>query len=54
MRWLMLAAAACGSTSAAPMVDRAPSIEIAPITDLCVTRGERGRFGDSNDIVAGS
>ena len=40
MKWLMLVAAGCGSTSAAPMIDHAPSIAVKPVADLCVTRGD--------------
>ena len=40
MRWLMLSVMACGSTSAAPIADHAPSIDVHPVADLCVTRGE--------------
>jgi hypothetical protein len=35
----MLGAMACGSTSAAPL-DKAPTIDVRPVADLCVTRGE--------------
>jgi hypothetical protein len=35
----MLTLMACGTTSAAPLEHREPAIAVAPVADLCVTRG---------------
>ncbi|MFT3698774.1 MAG: hypothetical protein QM831_36850 [Kofleriaceae bacterium] len=51
MRWLMLALVACSEISAAPLVQREPTLEVSPVGELCVTKGAIDRHAITQPTV---